>query len=75
MLTLLLTESLPKQFKNSFSKTVLIDRALALALYSTLSNQQLLKKYLQQHLLNANVLQMLSSQCSHMKLLEGNLHL
>ena len=53
----------------------LIGRTLALALCSTLSNQQLSEKHLENHLLNANALQMLSGQCSHMKLLEENLHL
>ena len=38
---------------------LLIGRALALALCSTLSNQQLLEKYLEKYLLNASVLQML----------------
>ena len=44
----------------------LIGRALALALCSTLSNQQLLEKHLEKHLLNVNVLQMLFGQCSQM---------
>ena len=45
-----------------------MDRALALALRSTFSNQHLLEK----HLLNSNVLQMLYGQCSHIKLLEDH---
>lgn len=49
-----------------YSTKTLIGRALVLALYSTLSNQHLLEK----HLLNTNILQMLSDKCSHMKLLE-----
>ena len=53
----------------------LIDRALALALCSTLSNQQLLEKRLEKHLLNANTLQLLSGQCSQIKFLEEHLHL
>ena len=46
---------------------------LALALCYTLSNQQLLEKHLEKYLLNANALQMLYGQCSHMKLLEENI--
>ena len=51
----------------------LIGRALTLC--STLSNQQLLEKHLEKHLLNANSLQMISGQCFHMKLLKEHLHL
>ena len=55
-------------------KKISFGRALALVLCSTLSNQQLLEKRLEKHLLNANALQMLFGQCSHMKLLEEHLH-
>ena len=41
----------------------------------TLSNQQLLVKHSEKNLLNANALQMLSGQCSHMKFLQEHLHL
>ena len=51
----------------------LIGRSLLLTLCYTLSNQQLLENYLNNHLLNANALQMFFSQCSHMELLEKHL--
>ena len=47
----------------------------ALPLYSTLSNQRLLEKYLEKYLLNDNVFQMLSRKCSQTKFLENHLQL
>ena len=56
-----------EHISNATSETkALIGIALALALCFTLSKQQLLEKHLENHLLNANALQMLSGQCSHM---------
>ena len=43
----------------SLAITVLISKALTLVLCSILSNQQLLEKHLEKHLLNANAFQML----------------